>query len=206
MPTVLTSTALTACVIFVCLVPVLSGCGGMGGASFETSLDNNALPLRRASPPPSGPDLAAAGLAVVPHGSAAHGGEPVPSGSPAVTVVTTPTASRTVPEPRHSAGQPDVLPDTVASDVSAASEDPSPSSAAAAVGTTLDSRRLATRPRDNPAAADLLDHWGHRHSHRIADGLSLAVPATGDNATDLQTLRTAVQARGKAAGSGPLRR
>ena len=196
MPTALTSAAMTACVMFVCLAPVLSGCGGVG--SFEISLDGNAVPLNNASSPTSGLALPAAGLTVMSHGSAAHGGEPVPPGSPTVTVVTTPTIVRTAaPEPRHPAGQPDVLSDTVASDTNAASDDPSPSSAAAVVGTTPDSRRLTTRPRGNPAAADLLDHWGHRHSRRITDGLSLAVPAAGDDATDLQTLRTAAQSGGE---------
>ena len=170
--------------MFVCLVPVLSGCGGMGGASFETSLDSDALPLHDASSPSSGSARAVAGLTVGRRGS------------PAATAVTTPTAGRPGSEPRHPAGLPDVLPGTVASGVSAASEDPSPSIAAAVVGTIPGSRRLTTRPRDNRAAADLLDDWGHRHSHRITDALSLAVPAAGDNATDLRTLRTAVQAHG----------
>ena len=28
--------------------------------------------------------------------------------------------------------------------------------------------RLAERPRNNPTAADLLDHWGHRQTHQVA--------------------------------------
>ena len=60
-------------------------------------------------------------------------------------------------------------------------------------GTTPGGLRLAERPLGNPDAADLLDHWGHRRSQTILDGLSLAAPAPGSDAEALHALRAAAQ-------------
>ena len=168
MRAVLTGTAKTACAMFVCVMPVLSGCGGVGGAVFETSSDSYVVPSDGASSPPA----TAAGA----------GGLTAPA----------------PPQPGPAAGRPEVLSDAQASGESAASAGPSPSTSAAVAGTTLGGRRLATPARDNPEAADLLDHWGHRHNHKTVDGLSLPVAAAGDNGSVLQTLRDTVQGRGEA--------
>ena len=61
-------------------------------------------------------------------------------------------------------------------------------------GTTLGGQRLAELPSNNPEAADLLDHWGHRRIQEITETLSLLEPAAEDNADSLRTLQAAVQA------------
>ena len=53
--------------------------------------------------------------------------------------------------------------------------------------------RVAERPRNNPAAADLLDHWGHRRFQSIVERLSLSTPASEAEAADLRALREAAQ-------------
>ena len=58
-------------------------------------------------------------------------------------------------------------------------------------GTEAGGVRLAERPRNNPTAADLLDHWGHRQTHQVVAGLSLIEPADGDDAADLRRLQAA---------------
>ena len=65
--------------------------------------------------------------------------------------------------------------------------------ASVVLGTAAGGERLSERPRNNPTAADLLDHWGHRQSHGITNGLSLTEPASGSDAADLGRLRTAAQ-------------
>ena len=61
-------------------------------------------------------------------------------------------------------------------------------------GTTPGGQRLAELPRNNPEAADLLDHWGHRRIQEITETLSLTEPAAEDNADGLRALQAAVQA------------
>ena len=61
-------------------------------------------------------------------------------------------------------------------------------------GTTPGGQRLAELPRNNPEAADLLDHWGHRRIQEITETLSLVEPAAEDNADGLRALQAAVQA------------
>jgi hypothetical protein len=184
--------SISACVIFVCLVPLLSGCGG----PEIVPRDEGLTPLEGVLLPSFGPGLSAG------HGGGdepqVQGHEPElpddgtePSDMP-------PPATRATPEPEHSTSQSDTGAGNAGSDGGAASEDPMISEAADATETTPGSRRLADGPRNNPNAADLLDHWGHRQRHRIAAGLSLADPAGGDNAADLQALQTSVQADGEA--------
>ena len=59
------------------------------------------------------------------------------------------------------------------------------------IGTSPGSVRQAELPRDNPTASDLLDHWGHRQTHAVTGGLSLAGPADGADAAALTRLQTA---------------
>ena len=61
------------------------------------------------------------------------------------------------------------------------------------LGTAAGGSRFAELPRNNPTAADLLDHWGHRQTHRIVEGLSLIESADGEDAADLRRLQTAAR-------------
>ena len=73
-------------------------------------------------------------------------------------------------------------------------QDGDPSSMSSVVlGTEPGGVRLAERPRNNPTAADLLDHWGHRQTHGIVEGLSLIESADGEDAADLRRLQTAAR-------------
>ncbi len=63
------------------------------------------------------------------------------------------------------------------------------------LGTTPGSERLTVHPRNNPTAADLLDHWGHRRTQGIVEGLALGTPASDADAADLTSLQAAVQNR-----------
>lgn len=61
------------------------------------------------------------------------------------------------------------------------------------LGTDPGGVRLAERPRNNHTAADLLDHWGHRQTHGIVEGLSLIESADGEDAAELRRLQTAAR-------------
>ena len=64
-------------------------------------------------------------------------------------------------------------------------------------GTELGSSSLSAHPRSNPGAADLLDHWGHRRTQSIMEGLELNVPTPEADGAELKALRAAVQLRGQ---------
>ena len=64
-------------------------------------------------------------------------------------------------------------------------------------GTELGSSSLSERPRSNPEAADLLDHWRHRHIQSIVEALRLNAPTPEADGAELKTLRSAVQSRGQ---------
>jgi len=198
MRAVLTGRAAAACAMCVCLVAALAGCGGGGGAAFGTSPDSYAMPSRGDASPPPGTDRGAGELAAAPHGFAASGGEPGPAAAPTVTVITAPAHAPAAPQPAHAAARPQVSSAALAAGASPASGGPSPSTSTAVAGTTPGGRRLAAPPRDNPAAADLLDHWGHRRTHATVDGLALPVAAAGDNGSALETLRNTVEEGGEA--------
>ena len=66
------------------------------------------------------------------------------------------------------------------------------------LGTTSGGERLALRPRNNPMAADLLDHWRHRRVQSIVEGLGLSAPTPDADAADLSALQAAAQNRGEA--------
>ena len=64
-------------------------------------------------------------------------------------------------------------------------------------GTKPGGQRLDILPRNNPEAADLLDHWGHRRSPALVEGFSLKALAEERDAVDLQTPREAAENRSK---------
>ena len=60
-------------------------------------------------------------------------------------------------------------------------------------GTEPGSLRLSEPPNENPLAADLLNHWGHRRIQGIVEGLSLSSAAPSADGADFKLIRTAVQ-------------
>ena len=64
-----------------------------------------------------------------------------------------------------------------------------------ATGAESSSLNLAERPRRNPGAADLLDHWGHRHVQSLVEGLSLSTAPPDADGADAKRLRASAQAR-----------
>ena len=210
MRAVFTSAAMSVCAMFVCLAPVLSGCGGVSGAAFEGSRESHAAPLQGAASTLPGGALAAAGLTAGARGSTAIGGASglgagpgmaavaAPAAGPSAAAVTAPPHAPAAPPPGLAAGRSEVVSDALAAGSRTTFGDPMPATFTTVPGTTPGGGRLGAPPRDNPAAADLLDHWGHRHNHRIMDGLSLPVPAAGDDGSALQTLRDTAQGSGEA--------
>ena len=182
----------------VSLVFVLSGCASVGGgdpAAARPSGDAIRLHARQLSP--SGSTPAAGDAARQPHHSAQDGNEPGAPGSPAVPANTTTT--RSAPEPVSSEGWSEAraLSGNTESEEVPAPEFPASSELVVLTGTNPANRRLAERPHNNPEAADLLDHWGHRQSQRLAEGLGLAALLPDDGAANLLTLQTAVQGDGE---------
>ena len=94
------------------------------------------------------------------------------------------------------------LPDdgtSVGPDDGVSGDDPTSGDESSGGGTTPGGQRLAELPRNNPEAADLLDHWGHRRIQEITETLSLVEPAAEDNADGLRALQAAVQAESEGA-------
>ena len=65
--------------------------------------------------------------------------------------------------------------------------------------------RLTDHPLDNPTAADLLDHWGHRRVQGLVEGLSLRSPAPEADVADLEALRSTASAAGNHPVAGEVR-
>ena len=222
---------LIGCMTFVSLLLVLSACGGVGtGDPTGSGQSDDPVQLRPPALPPLGSNPATAGAAGQPPLSAPDGDGPGSTGSPAVptdattarptqqtdgsTVPTDTTATRLGPQTAGSTGSSGA---GALSGSTEPAEDPAPSEADDSTETNLANRRLGERPRNNPEAADLLDHWGHRRSHGLATGLELADPipdgngngdgAVDDNAggngngdaggTDLRALHTAAREGGE---------
>ena len=191
--------ALIGCLTVVSLVCVLSGCGGVGSGDTESRVQSDELVPLRLPPAPSPGSGATAGEA---------GAQPLPagqsgsaSGSPgSADVPTGATTNRSAPQTDGSTGSSGsgALSGTPASEPGPARAVPASPGTVTLTGTRVASRRMADLPRDNPAAADLLDHWGHRRSGKLTEGLDLSDPVSGGDGAYLRTLRTAAQQDGGA--------
>ena len=95
--------------------------------------------------------------------------------------------------PRLPDTQSDSAPDAAKSGDDAQPQKPSPSVEVLLIGTRPEGRRMVERARNNLEAADLLDHWGHRHVQNIVEGLFLSAPASGSDAAGFERLRAAAQ-------------
>ena len=104
-------------------------------------------------------------------------------------------AARTISEQKFSIGDLDKEPDEASDELIALREDSVLTGSITPSGTRPGGQRLDIRPRNNPEAADLLDHWGHRRGQALVDGFSLNAPAAGSDAMDLRALQTAARER-----------
>ena len=181
-------------IMLVSLVSVLSGCGGVGIGDFESAKQyDDYIRSHTLALSPSGSNPTAAEAAVRPHHPGRNGDESGAVESPATPTDTTTT--RSGQEPGSSAGWSEsrALPGITESKGGTAPIDPVSSGTANLTGTNAASRRLSEPPRSNPEAADLLDHWGHRRSDGLAEGLDLSDPVSDGAAANLRTLQTAVR-------------
>ena len=178
------------------LVLALSGCVSNGSDNPNLAMPGGGtMPPQPALFPPLGQGFAAGEATTEPDGSDEHGNGPASSGGPVMPADTAPPVTRQASEPNRPTGNPDTGPDAAGPERGERS--PVLSGSTVPTGTTPGGQRLTERPRNNPEAADLLDHWGHRRSQAIKDGLSLTGPAAGSDAAGLWALRTAAQTRGE---------
>ena len=195
----LSSKILQSCAMFIFLIPALSSCVGNGGGRPSLAMLGDGLTKPQHASFLSSSFGLSNGWGTVDHDPHdEHGNEAASSGVPAMPTDTAPPETRQTSEPNLPTGQWNTASDANVSDSSASREIPLPSGSLVVTGTKPGSLHLADRPRNNPDAADLLDHWGHRQSRTIAAGLSLTAPAAGSDPADLRALRTAAQTHGEA--------
>ncbi len=195
----LSSKILQSCAMFVFLIPALSSCVSNGGGRPNLAMLGDGLTKPQHASFLSSSFGVSNGWGTVDHDPHdEHGNEAASSGVPAMPTDTASPETRQTSEPNLPTGQWNAASDADVSDSSAAREIPLPSGSLVVTGTKPGSLHLADRPRNNPDAADLLDHWGHRQSRTIAAGLSLTAPAAGSDPADLRALRTAAQTHSEA--------
>ena len=191
-------TVLAGAMLF-CIMPALSGCVGNGGASPELTLAGLASLRTREDPSPfSGNGIPSRGAAADPAALIEQGDlSSWSGGSTSADVISSQHQRALQTNPARS--QPSAVTDTDISGDGATSHIPLPSGSVIAAGIDQGGLALAERPRQNPDAADLLDHWGHRRVQSIVEGLSLGTAAPDADGADPKRLRAAAQA-----GSGTL--
>ena len=172
-------------VLYFFLLPALAGCGSSGGGFM---LLEDALSLA------AGPGAAVNPVAVEPDQSDADGNTPGPSGDPGILPDTVDPLTQTIPDSNSPTSESNAGLEGDGSGENTPSDDPLSSEVVVDPQTIPGSLRLADLPRDNPDAADLLDHWGHRRGQKILDGLFLTDADAEADAADLHALRTAAQA------------
>ena len=194
-----TSRALIGCMTFVSLVSALSGCGGVGTGNVGLPVQSDdVVPLHLSLVPSPGSEPTAGEAGAQPRHAGQNGNEPGLPGIPAMPTDT--TTNRTALQTASSAGPSESSPlsGNTESEKGPAPELPASSGTVILTGTSPASRHLAELPRNNPEAADLLDHWGHRRSDKLTKGLDLSDPVSGGDTAYLRTLRTAAQGGGGA--------
>ena len=112
-----------------------------------------------------------------------------PSDGAGTVAVDSSAGTHTAANPSGSTGNEGAASNEAGSGVDSVNE----SSTSVVFGTTPGGERLALHPRNNPTAADLLDHWGHRRVQGIVTGLGLNTLVPDADATDLTVLQELAQ-------------
>ena len=120
------------------------------------------------------------------------GGTGPSSGATGPVETVTAEDSKTI-NPKSGKDETDLASQNVDSTGDDAGDDSSNSDADMTAATEPGGTRLANGPRNNPAAADLLDHWGHRRFQGILEGLFLRKSSSESEAADLRALRATAQ-------------
>ncbi len=183
-------------IVFLASAIVFSGCRSRGVALNPAMPSGDAAPPQAVTLPFFSESPTASTTTAEPNGFAEYGSEPLPTGDPALKIDLNPPATRTTPGPNLPAISLDTSPGASDERLSVR-EDSLLTGGATPSGTRPGGRRLDILPRNNPEAADLLDHWGRQRSQAIKEGLSLTPPLTGSNTFDLQTPRAAAENRSR---------
>ena len=172
-----------------------SGCRSSGVSLKPAMPSGNATSPQAALLPLFSQSLTASTTVAEPDGFAEYGNEPWPSGGSAISIDIDPPATRTTQDPNLPTSDLDTSPGAVSDERIVVREDSLLAGGTTPSGTRPGGRRLSDLPRNNPEAADLLDHWGHRRSQAIKEGLSLTPPLSGSDTFDLQATRSVAQRR-----------
>ena len=182
--------------VFLAAAIVSSGCRSHSDGLNTTMPSGNATPPHAALFPIFGQIPAASTTIAEPNGFYEYGSEPLPTGGSALEIDLNPPTNRTTPGPNLPTIGLNTSPG--ASDKQlAVREDSLLVGGNTPGGTRPGGWRLDILPRNNPEAADLLDHWGHRRNQALREGLSLTPPLTGKDTFDLQTPRAAAEKRSR---------
>ena len=171
----------------------LVACHGAGTVQFVTTLES-ANSIGREDAPR---EQTSAGLQN--HPPTATGSGAGSSGGPNVGADNVSTEVSTTTNPNGATGDGGVNSEPPGSPSGGSGDDQSMPDPPMADATVPGGTRVAERPRNNRAAADLLDHWGHRSVQSIVERLSLSTPASEAEAADLRALREAAQSPDEAA-------
>ena len=184
-------------IMFMTAAIASSGCRSSGVGLNAAMPGSGATPPQSALLPLFSQSPTASTTVAEPEGFAEYGNEPELSGGSAIPIDIDTPATRTTQDPNLPTIGLDTSPGAVSDERLAVREDYLLAGGATPSGTKPGGRHLSEPARNNPVAADLLDHWGHRRSQAITEGLSLTPPLSGSDTFDLQTPRAAAEKRDK---------
>ena len=179
--------------MLVCIMPAVSGCLGNGGRLEPTLAGGGSLQAREPTSPFSGNRVLSIGTTADPAALVGQARLFSRSGG-SVSTDATPSPDRRMLEPGPRGGPPGG--GAITETPGGGATYPTPLSSGGVTPRQAERGGLAQaeRPRQNPGAADLLDHWGHRRVQSVVEGLSLSTAAPDVNGADAKRLRAAAQA------------
>ena len=159
--------------VFLAAAIVSSGCRSRGVGLDTAMPGGDATPPQAALLPFFGQGPVASTTTAEPDGFSEYGDEPQPTGGSAIPIGMARPATRITPDPNLPADVLDTSPGAFSDERFAVPDDSLLAEDATPSGTRPGGRRLDILPRNNPEAADLLDHWGQRRNQTIAEGSPL---------------------------------